>query len=52
MKPYPILKSKRATLAAARRIIARDSIWADKDVEDLAHTVVAMLKRKRKGKRT
>lgn len=52
-QPYPILKSKRATLAAARRIIARDSIWADDDVENLAHTVVHMLRRKpkRKGKR-
>lgn len=49
---YPVLKSKKAMLAAARRIIARDSIWTDKDVFDLAHTVVAMLKRKRKGKRT
>lgn len=53
MTRYPILKSKRATLAAARRIVARGSIWTDKDVEDLAHTVVHMLKRKpkRKGKR-
>lgn len=50
MKPYPILKSKRATLAAARRIVARNSIWSDKDVSDLAHTIVQMLKPKGKRK--
>lgn len=49
---YPVLKSKKAMLAAARRIVAKKSIWADKDVFDLAHTVIRRFTPKRKGKRT
>lgn len=50
MKPYPILKSKKAMLAAARRVIRRPPLTT-KDAIDLAHTVVHLLQRKPKRKR-
>lgn len=36
MKPL----TKKAMLAAAKRILEKKSIWSDKDVFDLAYTVV------------